>query len=528
MVPLINLPTTFGLVFQTTIISQPFNTKYPQVHTRRTSTSYTRTNANADDNNDTDAENENNWEDQLEEESRKRFEEFSQKFLQTDDEINSKTNNNFVSDFPSSFSVRKNPFISANKKETDVGGGKASLYSDDELMTLLNVHNDISEELSDNEDDDSTSTENNGFFSMTPSIHDLVKQVTEGGDTGTNDRVTTKSVNDDQYALDKTMIQKVKNIQAIASDVDGTILSKKQTIHPKTIMAIRKAIQTSTSDSTGSRYGCSITTGSKLKYFFPATGKSRKGALDSISKASLELAKMIEDNNCPGVYLQGLFCVDQNGKVVFEKKLNLDAIAAVEELVTTTTTTTTNDDDGVSIVAYDGDDLYTTKQNEIVIHLHEFYGEPLPRLLPKLNDDDDEVRKLSSHKPSMHKLLVMDNDVNKLTNEIRPKLEILASKYDACVTQALPTMLELLPKGCSKALGVNKLCEALSINVKEELLAIGDAENDAGMLKEACIGVAVGNACPIAKDAADFILNESNDEGGAGVAIEMFTRLFKI
>ena len=110
---------------------------------------------------------------------------------------------------------------------------------------------------------------------------------------------------------------------------------------------------------------------------------------------------------------------------------------------------------------------------------------------------------------------------------MRPKLEDLASQYDCSVTQALPTMLELLPRDCSKAIGVQKLCEALSINVADELMAIGDAENDTEMLENACIGVAVGNACPRAKDAADFVLNESNDEGGAGVAIETFVLSLK-
>jgi hydroxymethylpyrimidine pyrophosphatase-like HAD family hydrolase len=42
------------------------------------------------------------------------------------------------------------------------------------------------------------------------------------------------------------------------------------------------------------------------------------------------------------------------------------------------------------------------------------------------------------------------------------------------------------------------------------------------MLRMAAIGVAVGNASPIAKDAADFVLAETNDQGGAGVAMELF------
>jgi hydroxymethylpyrimidine pyrophosphatase-like HAD family hydrolase len=43
---------------------------------------------------------------------------------------------------------------------------------------------------------------------------------------------------------------------------------------------------------------------------------------------------------------------------------------------------------------------------------------------------------------------------------------------------------------------VAKLCEAFGIDPSTELLAIGDAKNDVGMLEMASIGVAVGNACP--------------------------------
>lgn len=116
----------------------------------------------------------------------------------------------------------------------------------------------------------------------------------------------------------------------------------------------------------------------------------------------------------------------------------------------------------------------------------------------------------------------MDEDTEMLTKVVRPKLEDLAKRHDVTVTQALPTMLELLPGGCSKAYGVQKLCEALDIDPRSELLALGDAENDAEMLEMACIGVAVGNACPRARSAADFIMTECNDEGGAGLAMELF------
>ena len=78
------------------------------------------------------------------------------------------------------------------------------------------------------------------------------------------------------------------------------------------------------------------------------------------------------------------------------------------------------------------------------------------------------------------------------------------------------------PKGASKARGVQKLCEHLGLDMSTELLAIGDAENDIGFLQDSAFGVAVANAVPRTKEAADWVLKESNNDGGAGVAIELF------
>lgn len=478
----------------------------------------------------------------LSEESRKRFEQITKEFLKVDD--------NTDSDFPSA--LPQNPFKSSvisgsNSGGPGLGKGKGSLYSDDELIDLLSIHNDISDELSDeydngnSESDGDDDNDNNSLPLQMPqanspfALHDLVMKTLgndediSAGKNSSNNISSNLGYSDgkekeETFQLDGELKQKIKQIRAIASDIDGTILSKRQTMHPRTRMAIQKAIYLSMESQSGSKSTIKPSSSKSIDYFFPATGKSRKGALDSLSKASIEIGSLIE-HNCPGVYLQGLYCVDQQNNVIFEKKLNRNAIAAAESLVEET---------NVSIVAYDGDNLYTTEQSDIVIHLHEFYGEPLPVLLPPLQEvnhigDNNAIvntatdaRKLSSHESSMHKLLIMDDDTEKLKNIVRPKLEKLAQTHDACVTQALPTMLELLPKGCSKAIGVSKLCQALSINVEEELMAIGDAENDTGMLQNACIGVAVGNACPTARDAADFVLDECNDDGGAGVAIEIF------
>jgi hypothetical protein len=54
-----------------------------------------------------------------------------------------------------------------------------------------------------------------------------------------------------------------------------------------------------------------------------------------------------------------------------------------------------------------------------------------------------------------------------------------------------------------------------------DVLALGDAEADAGMLRWAGVGVAMGNAMPEARDAADWIA-PTHDEAGLAAAIKRF------
>ncbi|KAL7526141.1 hypothetical protein ACHAXR_001339, partial [Thalassiosira sp. AJA248-18] len=401
--------------------------------------------------------------------------------------------------------------------------GKGDLYNDDELFELLNLHQSLNPKeekgLFSQEDSGTLNEESiaggihdwvlaelgdaeeksypaNGIgqngspteASAIPGLHEWVLETIED----INSSSSSSEIGDDspinQLAYDNLralLRDKKPSIRAIATDVDGTLLSG-QTLHPITQEAVLNGITQS--------YNSSET--QKIQHFFPATGKSRKGAEISLGPIIGPLLYQI-----PGVYIQGLYCVDKEGNVVFEKKLSQSAVRAAEAVVS---------DFCISIVGYDGDDLYTTEKTDVVLSLSEYYGEPTVEFSL---DEDGSVLKLAEHGP-LHKLLLMDEDAEKLTKVVRPKLEELAEKHGATVTQAIPTMLELLPGGCSKANGVGKLCEALGIDVAEELLALGDAENDAGMLKNAAIGVAVGNACPQARDASDFIMRERNDEGG--------------
>jgi Cof subfamily protein (haloacid dehalogenase superfamily) len=406
---------------------------------------------------------------------------------------NNSDNDNDSDDFPSAFPPNTIPgFPTTNGKGlSPPPPNKGDVYSDDELLNLLQLHEDINDQMKPNDNDNnSIRLPGESAEDGVPSLHDLVMQTVQKVDNQQNSKQQTKDAA--ATTAEQRIHQKVHDIIAIASDIDGTLLSSKHDLHPRTKQAIRKAVgQVSNPNN------------DNLQYFFPATGKSRKGALDSLGPEVRDLL-----SNLPGVFIQGLYCVDGDGNVVFEQKLSQDAVQKAQDLAAQL---------GVTILGYDGDYLYSNSASDPdrVDEINETWGEPRPKPLESLLD----------HSEGFHKLLLMHPDVSMLGRDLRPKLEVVARENHASVTTAVPTMLEVLPENCSKAAGVEKLCQALGIDPARQLLAIGDAENDVGMLQLAAIGVAVNNACELAKESADVVVEESNDNGGAGAAMEQYSRM---
>lgn len=82
------------------------------------------------------------------------------------------------------------------------------------------------------------------------------------------------------------------------------------------------------------------------------------------------------------------------------------------------------------------------------------------------------------------------------------------------------TLLEFMPKGVTKAYGLSLLARDLGI-LPEEIMGIGDEENDLPMVEYAGIGVAMANAVPMVKAAANYV-TASNEADGVAQAIEKF------
>ena len=89
---------------------------------------------------------------------------------------------------------------------------------------------------------------------------------------------------------------------------------------------------------------------------------------------------------------------------------------------------------------------------------------------------------------------------------------------------ALPTagepVIDVLPKGWSKAAGANKLCELLGI-AREEVCVFGDAANDLPIFAEYPHSVAVGNAEPDVLAAARYRIGTCADDAVAEALLQI-------
>lgn len=93
-----------------------------------------------------------------------------------------------------------------------------------------------------------------------------------------------------------------------------------------------------------------------------------------------------------------------------------------------------------------------------------------------------------------------------------------ADEFDFIRSEA--HLFEILPKGISKGVAIEKLCEVLGIE-RRKSIAIGDYNNDIPMLRAAGLGVAVANACSDALAAADLVTVSNNESAIARVIYDL-------
>lgn len=202
--------------------------------------------------------------------------------------------------------------------------------------------------------------------------------------------------------------------------------------------------------------------------------------------------------NSPVVSYQGGLIKDNNGKTLYQE--NLDSTYAKEII------------------------KWARKNN---IHLNLYIDDKL-----YVEKDDDCVKKYTDGKFVSYTVCSFDDlkieNVNKIlaidygnAERVTSWVNELQAKYpDLYIVKSTPFFCEIGSAMAKKSLGVEFLAKHWGLN-KEEILTIGDQNNDIELLKAGGVKVAMGNATPELKECATFITDTVENDGFVQ-AIEKF------
>ena len=117
--------------------------------------------------------------------------------------------------------------------------------------------------------------------------------------------------------------------------------------------------------------------------------------------------------------------------------------------------------------------------------------------------DDLDLKKLN-------KVLAIDNDKNLINSLVKE----LGEKYkeDTFVVKSTDYFCEIADKYATKGNAVRFLAKKWGLKL-DEVLAIGDQNNDIDMIKVAGVGVAMGNGTSEIKKEADFVTDRVENFG---------------
>ena len=257
-------------------------------------------------------------------------------------------------------------------------------------------------------------------------------------------------------------------------DVDGTLLNSEHQISKRTVMTLRKVQQ----------MGVQVVLSS---------GRPTYGILP--------LAKILDLASYGGYIIpyNGSQIIDmRDGRVLFEKRITPDMVPYVERKA---------DQYGFDLMTYAEDVVVTNNgQNDHVINEAAINGMKLSAV--------EDLSISIDFNPS--KLVLVSDDPGSI-DELEQRWEKrLSGTLD--VMRSEDFYLEVVPSGVSKANTLGVLLEMLGVKT-EEVIAMGDGVSDVGMIQQAALGIAMGNARDSVKRCADRV-TLSNDEDGVAVALE--------
>lgn len=262
-------------------------------------------------------------------------------------------------------------------------------------------------------------------------------------------------------------------IALIALDLDGTILDDTFRISSRVRQALAGAIE----------QGVKVTI---------ATGRPV-----AVTRPFVQAVGV----NAPVICMQGGVIYDfATERTLHELTLSHDLACALTELETS--------HPAWQAVVYSDDALYVSS----IRYEHDFYAALLGT---NLQVHDDLCAALNRRDPQKVLFIIPPEDA---AESLRELARVVGDR--ATVVQSHALFVEVNPLEAYKGAGLARLAADLGIP-REQVMAIGDQDNDATMIEWAGLGVVMGNGSAASKRVADWVAPDIDDDGAA-IAIERF------
>ena len=264
----------------------------------------------------------------------------------------------------------------------------------------------------------------------------------------------------------------------VAIDLDGTLVTDEKELTPKTMKAIKEA----------SQKGVKIMISSGRSFY----------RLEKYIDA-LDLRK---ENQCTICFNGGMIVENTTKEMIYSQ--NLDA-QEVNELIQLGKSL------DLPIMIYTKDSHCVEKVPEVI----QKNAKNLKGMNLKIVDFDK--MNFNEEQNYIYKVCFIDKPEIIIEKRKQISKEIM-EKYE--ITSSVPEYIEIVKKGIKKSEAIKVVMDKYDIK-QNEVMAIGDGENDVEMLKFAGLGIAMENAMDDVKEFADDVTTSNNDDG-VGNAIEKY------
>lgn len=157
---------------------------------------------------------------------------------------------------------------------------------------------------------------------------------------------------------------------------------------------------------------------------------------------------------------------------------------------------------------------------EKMIYTSKGYAEANKTLPPdrqiRIEVVSDWEKAFEKYEENIMKCIIADKDAEKLSEAKK----LMAEGEDLEVVSSMRDNIEVMNAGTSKGRAVEILAGFYGIK-REEVICIGDSENDLSMIEYAGMGVAMGNGEDYVKKAAKYITDTNNSDGVAKAIEEL-------